>query len=223
MVKEVESKPLAIKRSKKWYEKFHWFICGNHVIIGGTDLKTNERILRTYLDDNDLFFHADVHGAPYVVAKDGQSNLSEDCLKEIATFALNYSSLWKDKKLIGDVYYVMPDQVSLTPPSGQYLPKGSVMIYGEKNYLKNIEIDHVVGIIFLEENAQIIGGPVASVENRTEIFISIKPGLTPKGKIAKELLNMLLKRSPDEEKYKIENLTVNDVLPFIPGDSEIPN
>ncbi|MHA2308723.1 MAG: NFACT RNA binding domain-containing protein, partial [Candidatus Heimdallarchaeaceae archaeon] len=221
IVKEVETKPLAIKRSKKWYEKFHWFVCGNHTIIGGTDLKTNERILKTYLEDNDLFFHADVHGAPFVVVKDGQANLSEECLAEIATFALNYSSLWKDKKLVGDVYYVLPDQVSLTPPSGQFLPKGSVMIYGEKNYLKNIEINHTIGILLLEENAQVIGGPVGNVESKTDIFMQIKPGETPKGKIAKELLNIFLKRSSDEQKYKIENLTVNDILPFIPGDSEI--
>jgi predicted ribosome quality control (RQC) complex YloA/Tae2 family protein len=221
IVKEVETKPLAIKRNKKWYEKFHWFICGNHTIIGGTDLKTNERILKTYLDDDDFFFHADVHGAPYVVVKDGQNSLSDECLAEIATFALNYSSLWKDKKLVGDVYYVLPDQVSLTPPSGQYLPKGSVMIYGEKNYLKNIEINHAIGIVFLEQNAQVIGGPVASVDSKTEVLLQIKPGETPKGKIAKELLNIFTKKSPDEQKYKIENLTVNDILPFIPGDSEI--
>ncbi|NPD89883.1 MAG: fibronectin-binding domain-containing protein [Asgard group archaeon] len=221
IVKEVETKPLAIKRSKKWYEKFHWFICGDHIIIGGTDLKTNERILKTYLDDDDLFFHADVHGAPFVVVKDGQDNISEECLAEVAAFALNYSSLWKDKKLVGDVYYVLPDQVSLTPPSGQYLPKGSVMIYGEKNYLKSIEINHTIGILFLEQNAQVIGGPAASVENRTDIFMQIKPGETPKGKIAKELLNIFFKRSSDEQKYKIENLTVNDILPFIPGDSVI--
>jgi predicted ribosome quality control (RQC) complex YloA/Tae2 family protein len=221
IIKEVETKPMAIKRSKKWYEKFHWFICEGRIIIGGTDLKTNERILKTYLDDNDLFFHADVHGAPYVVVKDGQEGLSEECLEEVAAFALNYSSLWKDKKLIGDVYYVLPDQVSLTPPSGQYLPKGSVMIYGEKNYLRNIEINHAVGIVFLEHNAQVIGGPIMSVEKKTDLFLQIKPGETPKGKIAKELLNIFMKKSPDEHKFKVENLTVNDILPFIPSDSEL--
>ena len=219
--KEIEAKPLIVKRTKRWYEKFHWFICKEHVVIGGTDAKTNERILKTYLDDNDLFFHADVHGAPYVVVKDGQTNLSEECLIEIATFALNYSSIWKEKKLIGDVYNVLPDQVSLTAPSGQYLAKGSVMIYGTKNYQKNVEINHAVGIMIFDQHAQVIGGPVKSVEERTPIYIQIKPGDLPKGKLAKEIREMLLKKCSEDEKYKLESLTVNDFLPFIPGDANI--
>ncbi|MHA1396543.1 MAG: ribosome rescue protein RqcH, partial [Candidatus Heimdallarchaeaceae archaeon] len=66
IVKIEETKPLVMKRPKKWYEKFHWFICDDKIVIGGMDVKSNERILKTYLDDNDLFFHADVHGSPYV-------------------------------------------------------------------------------------------------------------------------------------------------------------
>ena len=221
IVKEKESTPLVAKRPKKWYEKFHWFVCQEHVIIGGTDAKVNERILKTYLDDNDLFFHADVHGAPYVVVKDGQSGLSKDCISEIATFALNYSSLWKDKKLVGDVYHVLPDQVSLTAPSGQFLAKGSVMIYGEKNYSKNIEIDHAIGIVLNENYAQVIGGPVKTIGSLTEIYVQIKPGDIQKGKIVREVKEKLLKQCQDEEKYKVDALTVNDILPFLPGDSEI--
>ena len=221
--KEIETKPMIIKRSKRWYEKFHWFICKDHVVIGGTDAKTNERILKTYLDDNDLFFHADVHGAPYVVVKEGQTNLSEECVNEIAIFALNYSSIWKEKKLVGDVYNVLPDQVSLTAPSGQYLAKGSVMIYGTKNYQKNVEINHAVGIVIFDQHAQVIGGPVKSVEERTPIFLQIKPGDVPKGKIAKEIREILLKKCSDDEKYKVESLTVNEFLPFIPGDSKLQN
>ncbi|MCE7742197.1 MAG: fibronectin-binding domain-containing protein [Candidatus Heimdallarchaeota archaeon] len=219
--KEIESKPMLIKRSKKWYEKFHWMLCDGFVVIGGTDAKVNERILKTYLDDNDLFFHADVHGAPYVVVKDGQNNLSEECKENIAVFALSYSSLWKDRKLVGDVYYVLPDQVSLTAPSGQFLAKGSVMIYGEKNYFKNVEIDHSIGFIIYDDYIQIIGGPTNVVDSRTEFYISIKPGDLQKGKAANEIKGKLLKLCPEEEKSKFDPITINEILPFIPGDSEI--
>ncbi len=221
IVQEKEGRPLVIKRQKKWYEKFHWFKCKDHIVIGGTDAKVNERILKTYLDENDLFFHADVHGAPYVIVKDGQNGLSEECIAEIATFALSYSSLWTARKLIGDVYHVLPDQVSLSAPSGQFLAKGSVMIYGEKNYSKNIEVNHAVGIVLYDNNAQVIGGPVNSIEELTDIFVQLKPGDIPKGKIVKEIKGKLMKQCQEEEKYKIDALTVNDLLPFIPGDSEI--
>ncbi len=221
IVEKVESTPLIIKRNKRWYEKFHWFLRGNHLIIGGKDANSNEKILKTYLDDNDYFFHADVHGAPYVVAKDGLSNLSEEDFQEIAVFALSYSSLWKANKLVGDVYRVLPDQVSLTPPSGQFLAKGSVMIYGTKHYFKNIEINHAVGLVIFENYAQIIGGPVNSIDQRTKMYVEIKPGDVPKGKIANQIKAKLAKQCPSEEFYKLAALTVNDLLPFIPGDAEI--
>jgi len=221
IAEEVQTKKPVLKRNKKWYEKFRWFICEDHVVIGGKDVKTNERILKTYLEENDLFFHADVHGAPYVVVKDGQRGLSEECLREVATFALNYSSLWKDKKLVGDVFYVSPDQVSLTPPSGQYLAKGSVMIYGEKKYIKNVEINHAVGIIIHERYAQVVGGPIKSIEKQTNILVKIRPGDVPKGKIAKIIREKLLDKTPEEHRYKVEALNINDFLEFIPGDSEI--
>ncbi|MBY9001568.1 MAG: NFACT family protein [Candidatus Heimdallarchaeota archaeon] len=221
IIVKVESTPMVIKRKKRWYEKFHWFFCGELLIIGGTDATANEKILKTYLTDNDYFFHADVHGAPYVIAKDGLTNLTDECFQEIATFALNYSSLWKDNKLVGDVYRVLPDQVSLTPPTGQFLAKGSVMIYGEKQYLKNIEINHAVGLVIFENYAQIIGGPVKSVNERTEMLVEIKPGDVPKGKIGNQIKAKLAKQCPSEELHKLNALTVNDILPFIPGDAEI--
>ncbi|MHA1590870.1 MAG: ribosome rescue protein RqcH, partial [Candidatus Heimdallarchaeaceae archaeon] len=221
IIEKVESTPMVIKRNKRWYEKFHWFLRGDHLIIGGTDANSNEKILKTYLDDNDYFFHADVHGAPYVIAKDGISNLSDEDFQEIAVFALSYSSLWKANKLVGDVYRVLPDQVSLTPPSGQFLAKGSVMIYGTKHYFKNIEINHAVGLVIFENYAQIIGGPVDSIDQRTNMYVEIKPGDVPKGKIANQIKAKLAKQCPSEELYKLAALTINDILPFIPGDAEI--
>lgn len=223
-VEEIEEQvttPKVKQRPRKWYEKFHWFICNDLIIIGGTDAKSNERILKTYLDDNDLFLHADVHGAPYVVIKEGLVKADEKCIRDAATFALTYSSLWKDKKLVGDVYYVNPDQVSLTPPSGQYLAKGSVMIYGEKNYLKNVEIMHAIGIKIFPEYAQVIGGPLEAIKNQTDIWVEIRPGDMPKGKIAKEIKQRLLSKTPENEQYKVNALDINEFVKFIPGDAII--
>ena len=219
--REEQAKQPIIKRQKRWYEKFHWFLCDKYTVVGGTDLKANERLLKTYLDDEDLFFHADVHGAPYVIVKDGQNKLTEQQLKDVAIFALNYSSLWKAKKLVGDVYYVLPNQVSLTPPSGQYLAKGSVMIYGEKNYFKNVEIAHAVGFVLYEQYAQIIGGPLQSVIDKSVYCVQVKPGDTQKGNLAKQIRQTFLKKCPEEDRYKLEALDINELIRFIPGDADI--
>ncbi|UJG40324.1 MAG: NFACT family protein [Candidatus Heimdallarchaeum aukensis] len=221
LLTEKETRKMVEKRPKRWFEKFHWFLCDDTVIVGGKDAKSNERLLKTYLEDDDLFFHADVHGAPYVIAKDGRKKLSDECVKEIAAFALSFSSLWKAKKLVGDVYYVNPDQVSLSAPSGQYLAKGSVMIYGEKNYVKNVEVNHVLGLIIHENYAQVIGGPMRSVDNKTDMIIRLKPGEISKGKIAKIIKQKFIEMCPEEDKYKVEALDINEIMDFIPGDSEI--
>ncbi len=220
VTKEI-TKKRVLKRPKKWYEKFHWFKCDDFIVIGGTDAKSNERILKTYLDDNDLFFHADVHGAPYVIVKNALGKISDECAREVANFALSYSSLWKDNKMIGDVYYVKPDQVSLSAPSGQFLPKGSVMIYGEKNYLKNVEIDHCLGLIIHADYAQVIGGPTKIISRTTERIVKIKPGDIPKGTLSKQIKQLFLELTPEEDKYKTESLTTSEIMQFIPGDGKI--
>ena len=56
----------GIQRSKKfWFEKYRWAILdGGHIIVGGRDAKGNDTIVRKHLNSNDLYVHADLHGAP---------------------------------------------------------------------------------------------------------------------------------------------------------------
>ena len=39
-------------------------LSGGHLLIGGRDAKGNDVIVRKHLTSNDLYFHADLHGAP---------------------------------------------------------------------------------------------------------------------------------------------------------------
>ncbi|RZP10495.1 MAG: DUF814 domain-containing protein [Candidatus Poseidoniales archaeon] len=54
------------QRSKRfWFEKYRWaMLSGGHLLIGGKDAKGNDVIVRKHLSSNDLYFHADLHGAP---------------------------------------------------------------------------------------------------------------------------------------------------------------
>ena len=56
----------GIQRSKKfWFEKYRWAILeGGHIIVGGRDARGNDTIVRKHLNSNDLYVHADLHGAP---------------------------------------------------------------------------------------------------------------------------------------------------------------
>ena len=51
------------KKNLKWYEKLRWFVTSdNTLVVGGRDAGTNEAIVKKYLDNNDIYLHADIHG-----------------------------------------------------------------------------------------------------------------------------------------------------------------
>src|SRR3989338_4127675 len=58
------------KRKKKWFEAFHWMNSSDgFLIIGGRDAQSNEVIVKKHMQENDLYFHADIHGAPHCIIK----------------------------------------------------------------------------------------------------------------------------------------------------------
>ena len=57
-------------------------------------------------------------------------------LDETAEGVLALSNQWTTTYSYGNVFYVKGDQVSKTPPTGEFLTKGSFMIYGKKEFIK---------------------------------------------------------------------------------------
>ncbi|NPA76138.1 MAG: DUF814 domain-containing protein [Candidatus Diapherotrites archaeon] len=204
--KEEKSVEIVKKRKRDWYEHFRWsFTSNGRLVIAGRDARTNETIVRKYLEQNDLFFHADVVGAPSTVLKDGQ-NASEEEIREAAILAASFSRAWKAGWPSVDVFYVTPDQVSLTPPSGEYRPKGGVMIYGKKNWVRDAPLQLYVS--FDEEKNRFFVSPFQPEGP----YVLIAPGRTDKTEIAKKILSLF-------EKDKIHLNDLNALLP--PGGSEI--
>ena len=81
---------------KEWYERFRWFHTSNGMLaIGGGDAHQNELLNSKHFGDSDLFFHADIFGAPVVILKDGAS-ATKETREEVAQFAGSYSSAWKE-------------------------------------------------------------------------------------------------------------------------------
>lgn len=56
----------ARQRSKRfWFEKHRWaMLSDGHLLVGGRDAKGNDVVVRKHLSSHDLYFHADLHGAP---------------------------------------------------------------------------------------------------------------------------------------------------------------
>ncbi len=221
-IEEIEIVPdteqRAIKfRKRKWYEKFRWFTSSDgHLVLGGRDAKTNERLAKRHMGPNDVFLHASVHGAPYVLIKVPVSMPGEQTLQEAAEFAVTFSRAWQDGLTSGDAYWVNPEQVSFTPPTGEYLPSGAVMIYGTKNYIRNVSVNLLVGVILEEDIAIPVSGPSSAIQNLTEYCVRVIPGQQKKGQLVKEILNSLKRIVPDDKIPLLDQMPQEDMMRVLP-------
>ena len=177
-----EGPRLVRKRWRDWYERFRWmFTSGGFLVIGGRDARTNEQIVRRYLEPRDLFFHADVAGAPAVVLKGGKGGSEQD-IREAAQFAAVYSRAWREGFASVDVFYVPAEQVSLSPPSGEYVPRGGIMVYGKKGWVRKVPM--YIYMAFDEGRGRFF----VSVAEPPGKHVRIVPGRTEKQEAAKEIL-----------------------------------
>lgn len=148
-------KAILLKKPKeKWYEKYRWFISSDKIlIVGGRDASSNEVIVKKHMNNNDLFFHADVRGASVCIIKnETNEKIPETTINETAKFASCYSSAWKLGWGNADIYYVLPEQVSKTPKSGEFLKKGSFVINGKKNFLTKPYLEISIGVKLISVN-----------------------------------------------------------------------
>jgi len=180
---EIEEIVVRKKRKREWYEKFRWCFSGeNFLILGGKDKKTNEVLIKKHMEPKDLYLHADIQGAPHIIIKNGQES-SEKTLNEAAIFAASFSRAWKEKIAGIDVYWVNPEQVTKSPPSGVYLSTGAFFIKGEKNFIKNVSISLALGIF---ENKPMCG-PVSAIKANCDKYVEIVQGDEKKEALAKKI------------------------------------
>ncbi|KXB08410.1 hypothetical protein AKJ56_01455, partial [candidate division MSBL1 archaeon SCGC-AAA382N08] len=181
------------QREKKWFEHFRWFYSSqNLLVIAGRDAKTNQEVVEKYMEKNDKYFHADLKGAPHVIVKNDDKEISEVTIEEASQFAGMHSKAWREGLANVDVYWVKPEQVTKEAPSGEYLPKGGYMITGDRTYLK-VPIRAAVGWIEIEDTKIPMCGPKSAIESHSENMIEIKPGSVEKNKVAKEIKKELEK------------------------------
>ncbi|KAH8195866.1 hypothetical protein TruAng_009968 [Truncatella angustata] len=148
-----QEKPLLHHvRKQMWFEKFIWFISSDgYLVLGGKDAAQNEIIYRRYLKKGDVYVHADLHGAPSVVIKNNPQTpdapVPPSTLSQAGHLSVCASSAWDSKAGMG-AYWVNADQVSKSAPTGEFLPTGSFMIRGKKNFLPPAQLILGFGIMF---------------------------------------------------------------------------
>lgn len=198
-----------VKKNLKWYEKLRWFESSDGIlVVCGRDAGTNEAVVKKYLEQNDIYLHADIHGAPSVVAKVQSDSLNDNLLKELGEFSASFSSAWSKNFTSQDVYWVEPDQVSKTPVSGEFVPKGAFIIRGHRNYIRGAKLEISIGIVEYDGEKRIMAGPTDAMKHHTNKFVTIKPGFTKKEKIAKEILSRI-----NEDNL----LSLDDVVRVLPS------
>ncbi|MBO6105954.1 MAG: NFACT family protein, partial [Methanobrevibacter sp.] len=198
-----------VKKNLKWYEKLRWFVSSDGIlVVCGRDAGTNEAVVKKYLEQNDIYLHADIHGAPSVVAKVQSDSLNDNLLKELGEFSASFSSAWSKNFTSQDVYWVEPEQVSKTPVSGEFVPKGAFIIRGHRNYIRGAKLEISIGIVEYDGEKRIMAGPTDAMKHHTNKFVTIKPGFTKKEKIAKEILSRI-----NEDNL----LSLDDVVRVLPS------
>jgi hypothetical protein len=156
--------------------------------IGGRDAQQNEMINSKHFDEGDLFFHADIFGAPVVVLKDGASSDS-GTREEVAQFAACYSSAWKQMLGVVDVYAMRRDQVSKSTQEG-YLGRGSFLLKGEREWYRNARLE----LMLFVDNSKLVTLPSKAFEktdHEGKKFVRVVPGDSIKSDAAKRIAHLL--------------------------------
>ncbi|MEM0123486.1 MAG: NFACT family protein [Conexivisphaerales archaeon] len=189
-VKEKSSIKYKEVISREWYEKYRWFITSNGLLaVGGRDSSSNEALLKKIMKPNDLVFHADIQGSPFFLIP---GNADEKSVMEAAIATASFSRAWRAGLSSADVYYVTPEQVKFSAPSGEFLPKGGAILTGQKNYIKGVKLQLGIGLTEIKSSLKVLSAPLPSASSHCKWFIEIIPGRLQQSDAAKKISKMLI-------------------------------
>ena len=180
------------RKKKEWFEKFRWFLSSDDfLVIGGRDATTNEIVIKKHTDKNDLVFHTELAGSPFVIIKNIENkNIPEQTIKEAAEFCASFSKSWKSGRTTAELYHINPDQVTKEAPAGlAALAKGSFMINGKRilhNAVLNLAICNI---------GRIMTGPVSAVKKQCAVkeleYVEIVQGEAKLSDVAKKVQKII--------------------------------
>jgi predicted ribosome quality control (RQC) complex YloA/Tae2 family protein len=213
---EALSKRKVARENKEWFEKFRWFTSSDSfLVVAGKDTVSNEVLIKKYTTQEDVVFHAEIAGSPFVVIKSEGKPIGEQTLREAGEFAASFSRAWRENAGTADVYWVKVDQLSKSGPSGESVPHGAFFVIGKRNWLRNTPLRVAVGIIVVEETS-FVGGPVEAVKAKTKSYLVILPGDLAGKELLKQILKYLMLKLPKEQREKAGKTSIEQVREFVP-------
>ena len=226
-----------LKRSKRmWFEQHRWgMVEGGHLLVGGKDAKGNDAIVKKHLSGDDMYFHADLHGAPSCSLRSSQgfvleerrpahlpedipayrlvdklpsTALSESQFEQAAVLALCWSRAWNGGGAHGTVYSVKPAQVSKSAQTGEFVGKGAFVIRGQRSWYKDMDVRLGIGIVAINGVPLIVTGTPQFIQGICPRYAVLSPGMTKKEHLANAI-------------YKITGLSTDDLLAVLPGACDV--
>ncbi len=188
---------------KKWYHKFRWSLTSSGaLIIAGTNASSNEALIKKHLDKDDLVFHTDMAGSPFVILK--KTDPTEEDKMDAAIITACYSRAWRKKMSFIEVFYVNKDQVTKQANAGESLSTGAFVIRGKTTYLRPKTQIGIGSIVREGYRNEVFIGSVDSCRVHCSRYAVIAPGDTKPSAIAKQLAVPM-------------GLSVDEIVRVLPG------
>jgi predicted ribosome quality control (RQC) complex YloA/Tae2 family protein len=205
-------------RKKNWYERYRWFFTSDDMLaIGGRDAPSNSAVVRKHLAKNDKIFHGDIFGSPFFILKDAESPPTNS-MNEVAHATVCFSRAWREGMHGLSAFWVNPDQVKKSAPSGQFLPKGSFTIEGKRNFVNIPSLKLAVGIIPQDDHYLLTSGPPEPIKKNSICYAIIEPHGLEMVEVAKKIK---LEFSKLEEEIT-KQISLDDFVRALPaGQSQI--
>ncbi|MCA9497076.1 MAG: DUF814 domain-containing protein [Nanoarchaeota archaeon] len=216
--KKSEKNKLQIHKKQEWFEKFrHTKTKSGFLCVLGKDAGTNEILIKKHMEENDIVLHTEAPGSPFCLIKNAKEKISKQELEETAQFLTCFSKQWKAGFGTADAFWVLPEQVSKKAQSGEFIAKGSFMIRGKKNILKNIQLKICLGvcknIIKTDEEKieyeELFSGSESACKKYCELrYIKLEPGNLNYKSLTKEIKKRLKTHIEDLPKYIPNNCKI---------------
>lgn len=172
---------------RAWFQRYRWFFTSDGFIaVGGRDSSSNSALIRKQMGGGDRVFHADTFGSPFFVLKDS-GRAGALSIEETADATVCFSRAWRDGAHGTGAYWVSPPQVKRAAPSGQFLPKGSFVIEGRRNYVRASTLRLAVGIVQRPGSLALACGPPAPVKKHSVCYAVIEPSSGDMAEAAKKI------------------------------------